>query len=130
MFALTLIAALSLSQLDGGVATEPVTSQSFDAGVLPFSAAIYGSCPDVGDAGSAYHDDGLHAWVLPDPRGPRTACLLAACEEDRRYRSSPEATTPAWVWPVTVAADLVLKAGISIATWAATRATQPTAPAP
>lgn len=110
---LSLALTLSLAQFDGGAE---------DAGTKPFAHAIYGSCPDATDAGLAYHDADAGAWVLPDPRGARQACLLAACEEDRRYRQSPEAKTPTWVWWVTVAADVVIKGGIAIATWGITKA--------
>lgn len=129
-----LLVASLLSQLDGGVtsapSSTPAVSESSDAGVKPFSAAIYAECPEAGDAGLAEPVDG--GWFLPTIRAQRTACLLAACEEDRRYRASPEAVTPSWVWPVTVVADVVLKAGVAIATWGITKATstQPQPPAP
>lgn len=118
---ISLTVVLVLGQMDGGVT---------DAGQPPFSAAIYAACPEAGDAGLAEPVDG--GWFLPTIRAQRTACLLAACEEDRRYRASPEATTPAWVWPVTVAVDIALKAAVAFTTWGITRAaTQPPqAPAP
>ena len=93
MLTLSLALTLALGQLDGGISAEEASDAGIeDAGTKPFSAAIYGSCPDATDAGLAYRDEALKAWVLPDPRGARQACLLAACEEDRRYRQSPEAT--------------------------------------
>ncbi len=53
---------------------------------------VWSVCPDASDAGPAYELDG-GAWVLPAPRGPRQACLLAGCEE---YARRAESTLPAF----------------------------------
>lgn len=58
--------------------------------------AVWAVCPDASDAGLPFELDG-GAWVLPPPRGPRTACLLAGCEEyaRRSERPVPALSTPA-----------------------------------
>ena len=106
---LSLLAALLLAQPDGG------TSES-----APFSNAIYAACPDPGDAGLAERVDG--GWFLPEVRAQRVSCLLAACEEDRKVRTQTEPKAPTWVWVVSTAADVALKAAAVITTWGITKA--------
>lgn len=116
MFSALTLSVLLVGQLDGGIALN--SSESLDAGAPPFSAAIYAGCPVTGE--KAESRDG--GWFLPTARAERTACLLASCEEDRKTRGAGVSTsTPAWVWPVTVIADVLIKGGIAVVTWAATR---------
>ncbi len=91
-----LAVVLSVALGDAGVmdAGEP------DAGepIVPFASPIYGSCPDARDAGRAVRVDG--GWLLPDPRGPRQACLLEACESDRKSKEDQlknAPVPPAWL---------------------------------
>lgn len=74
-----------------------------------FSDVVYASCPDASDAGPAVELDG--GWWLPDPRGPRVACLVESCEM-RREELEAQPASPAWVW---LAVGLVVGVSVGVA---------------
>lgn len=106
-----------LLAVDGGVPAPAHT----------FSAPIYRACPDASGAPAAFYvgDGGTvqNAWVLPDPRGARQACLLSACEEYRALNSGDKPVPGQTGMVVTiVSVAVVLAAGAGFAAgWIARR---------
>jgi len=118
MSALALALGLTLAlAADGGV---PDVSDALDGGAdggnvpAPFSHRIYGACPVTSEAAvPADGPDGGSGWFLPGQRGPRLACLLAACEE---YRAQNEGERPpALNVPLVTTVAVVVAAAVGVA---------------
>lgn len=83
---LSIALAALLVQADAGVEIPDAGSAVPPA----FGGPIYAGCPTA-DADvpavipvAPFLPDGGSGWLLPHPRGPRIACLLAACEVNRQ----------------------------------------------